>query len=178
MPTSKKLEIDEVDEVLVSHGLKRVGVNIDEVGEMLDESYLTRDMDWAAVKAFAKFVRVYSARKNAKIFEEGDLHAYLCLVSKGKVNIVKKDCNREEKVIAQVNPGRTFGEMSVIDGEPRSATAMAAKDSLILILTRDDFTTLLDKAPRLAVVIVMNVAKLVSQKLRKASGLLVDHLHH
>ncbi|MCI4626491.1 MAG: cyclic nucleotide-binding domain-containing protein [Candidatus Magnetoovum sp. WYHC-5] len=170
-------EVEDIHEALIKRGLKKANVSFEEIGQMLDNSYLTKDMDWASIKTLGKAVKVYNAKKDTIIFTEGDMDAFLCLIVKGKVNIVKRDINNQEKVIASINHGRTFGEMSVIDGEPRSATAVAAMDTLLIMLSREDFLILSEETPRLAVILVMNVAKLMSQKLRMASGILVDHIN-
>jgi CRP-like cAMP-binding protein len=66
--------------------------------------------------------------------------------------------------------------MSIIDGEPRSAAAVTAVESTLLVMTADKFNRLLDEWPRVAVVLVMKIAKLMSQYLRQTSGRLIDHL--
>ena len=66
--------------------------------------------------------------------------------------------------------------MSIIDGEPRSAAAVTAVESTLLVMSAEKFQKLLDEWPRVAVIVVMKIAKLMSQYLRHTSGRLIDHL--
>ena len=119
----------------------------------------------------------FQAGQNTVIFGEGARDAYLCVLVQGKVNIIKESARKEKKLITVINPGRAFGEMSLIDGQPRSASAVAAETSLLLILSKNDFVSLIEKDPPLAVKFIMKLANLLSQRLRQTSGVLVDFLH-
>ena len=86
------------------------------------------------------------------------------------------DSTGVEKTLAVIETGKPFGEMPLIDGEPRSATARATVDSKILTLTQDDFRTLSNEHPRLGAILLTKLAELMSYRLRQTSGLLVEYL--
>ena len=86
------------------------------------------------------------------------------------------DSTGVEKPLARIETGKPFGEMSLIDGEPRSATAKAKVDSKVLTLTQDDFRTLSEEHPRLGAILLMKLAELMSYRLRQTSGMLVEYL--
>jgi CRP-like cAMP-binding protein len=75
-----------------------------------------------------------------------------------------------------IGPGKTFGEMSLIDGEPRSASAIALDDSKVLVLTEENFHRLVYQYPHLGAMVLLKLAQLMSQRLRQTSDLLVDFL--
>jgi CRP-like cAMP-binding protein len=66
--------------------------------------------------------------------------------------------------------------MAMIDGERRSATGRASQDTLIAVLSRGRFETLIAERPGLGVRLLIRIARILSQRLRLASGQLVDHL--
>ena len=75
-----------------------------------------------------------------------------------------------------MGPGQFIGEMAIFDGESRSASVQAIEDSLIFILTKDELDHLIDEVPRVAIKLIMKLAKAMSQRLRISSGLLVESL--
>ena len=66
--------------------------------------------------------------------------------------------------------------MSLIDGWPRSASAVAVEDSTMLVLTKDNFEHLLSDQPQLGSQILMKLAGLLSQRLRMTNWVLVECL--
>ena len=81
-----------------------------------------------------------------------------------------------EKSLALIEEGKPFGEITLIDGEPRSATAVAKVDSKVLTLTQDEFRALSEKHPRLGAILLTKLAELMSHRLRQTSGMLVEYL--
>lgn len=111
------------------------------------------------------------------ILQEGARELYLCLLIEGKVNVLKKDSAQRDQLIAHVSAGMTLGEMALIDGQPRSATAVAATDAVLLIMSKDEFQRLVNDTPRLALKLYGHMASLLSQRLRQVSAKLADYLH-
>src|SRR5207249_6759540 len=128
------------------------------------------------VELLAGYLRVYTAEKGSVIVREGSHEVYLCLLVDGKVRVEKEGDRRVAKSLGSVGPGKTFGEMSLIDGEPRSASIIAEEAATLLVLTGDDFGRLSSDVPRLAIKILLKIAKVVSQRLRQTTGVLLNHL--
>ena len=110
------------------------------------------------------------------IVREGSTDAYLCLLVDGKVNVVKEGESGAPKELGSIGPGKTFGEMSLIDGERRSASVVAEERSTLVVLTGDGFSRLSLEVPRLGLKVLFKISKLLSQRLRQTSGALVDRL--
>jgi len=123
------------------------------------------------VELLARYLHVCRAEKGAVIVREGGREAYLCLIVQGHSSIVKGG-----KKIGDAGADRVVGEMSLIDGEPRSASVVADEPTLFLVLTTDDFNRLSSEVPRVAVKLLLKISKLISQRLRQTSGALVEHL--
>lgn len=82
------------------------------------------------------------------IFHENDEGDALYIIVSGSVRIIK---GLEEQVTLDVLQGRdVFGEMSILDQEPRSATIETIEDTRLLVIMRDDFQRLLLARPRIA----------------------------
>jgi CRP-like cAMP-binding protein len=88
-------------------------------------------------------------RRNEVIFHQGDPGDALHVITAGSVKIVLPSPEGEEAIIATLRAGDFFGELSLLDGEPRSATAVAVEPTETLSLPRNVFRELLDAHPEL-----------------------------
>jgi len=71
-----------------------------------------------------------------RIFKEGDEGIFAYLVQAGSVEIYKE---ASQKVLSTIGPGGIFGEMALIDGKPRAASARAASGCTVVIINRANF---------------------------------------
>jgi CRP/FNR family cyclic AMP-dependent transcriptional regulator len=78
-----------------------------------------------------------------------------------------------ERVLVHLRPGEFFGDMSFIDGQPRSASAFAVEESEVLVLDKTAFDRLAREEPSLAFRLAMNMARILSSRLRQTDQLLV-----
>lgn len=147
-----------------------------ELCEMIEASKMFGDFEWHDIEALSRHMQAYEASAGTTLFHEGETGDYLCLVIEGKVEIYKEDRNAQEKIVAVITAGKTLGEMAIVDGEPRSATAVMAEPTILAILTRTSFQRIAAEKPALATKIMLKIARLLSQRLRQTSGLLVDFL--
>lgn len=88
------------------------------------------------------------------IIREGDVGETVYFVRRGVVELLVG-----EQLLDILEPGSIFGEMSVIDGEPRSATAVATADCELMEVDHGAFEALLDQQPEVAVTVMCNMAK-------------------
>jgi CRP/FNR family cyclic AMP-dependent transcriptional regulator len=80
---------------------------------------------------------------NTVLFTEKDPGAEFYMVLSGSVKIYTTGSNSEEKILSMCKAGESFGEMSLIDGKPRSASAKTLEDSVLVTITGDSFLALL-----------------------------------
>jgi CRP-like cAMP-binding protein len=89
-------------------------------------------------------------RKNQVIFDQGDPGSSLIVIKSGLVKISLVDSNNHEFIIKTFSVNDFFGEMSLLDGGSRSATATAVEDTQALIIFRENFISLIQKTPSMA----------------------------
>ena len=104
----------------------------------------------------------------SRIFSEGEPGDRLFMVAEGVVRISTVVSDGEE-ALAMLRPGAYFGEMSVIDSQPRSADAFAHEDVVVWSLGRDQFTDLLHSDAQLAVAVLGTMARILSVRLRETN---------
>jgi CRP/FNR family transcriptional regulator, cyclic AMP receptor protein len=88
-------------------------------------------------------------RRNEVIFHQGDPGDALHVITSGAVKILLPSAEGDEAIIATLQPGDFFGELSLLDGRPRSATATTVEATETLSLPRDVFRELVDRHPEL-----------------------------
>jgi len=103
--------------------------------------------------------------RGSHIFLEGDPGGFLLIIAEGQVKIHKVSEDGREKTLAILEAGDFFGEMSVFDGAPRSASAQALSDCEVLIIDREPFLALLKTTPGLAA----DVALALVERLRRTN---------
>ena len=109
-----------------------------------------------------KFSRVYP--KAEVIFEEGSQGAEMFVVVSGKVRLSTKSLGHEV-TIATLGPGEFFGEMSLIDGAPRSATATAdAEETKLVALDTGKFLYLISQQPAFALTIMHALCRFIRER--------------
>ena len=101
-------------------------------------------VDDVAFERCVALLRTRQYRRGDTIFHQGDLGDSLHVIESGSVKIVLPSPEGEEEaIIGTLGPGDFFGELSLLDGEERSATAIAQEATVTSILRRDVFESLL-----------------------------------
>ena len=109
------------------------------------------------------------------VFKEGGHGGYMFFIADGEVEIIKQFDNKKH-TIAKLGEGRSVGEMSLIDGSPRSATVRALSKLNLIVLKREDFNKLNDEHPKIANKVMMGIATLLSQSLRDTNNRFTEKL--
>ena len=107
-------------------------------------------------------------KKGAKIIEEGTLSDCAYIIESGRVQVSKIMSNGEEQVIGILEENDIFGEMSLIDSLPRSATVLALEDCTISVITPEIFNSLSKHNPEA----LMPILKILASRLRKVLNIL------
>jgi CRP/FNR family transcriptional regulator, cyclic AMP receptor protein len=123
-------------------------------------------VDDARLDALARSLRRRRFRRNEVIFHQGDLGDSLQILASGAVKIVLPSAEGEEAIIATLRPGDFFGELALLDGAPRSATATASEASETLSLPREAFLRMLGQDTQLTLALLSGLAT----ELRRLTG--------
>lgn len=142
---------------------------------MAPQSPLLENLSLAEIRLLGHFMRTYRVQTDQQILKEGDVGDFMLVVIAGRIEVSKRDSRDVPRVLALVGPGKTLGEMSMLDGEPRFATCLAREAATIAILTRDNLARVLTEQPMLGAKVLMELSLMLSQRLRFTSNRLVDY---
>lgn len=118
----------------------------------------------AEVQAFSQLVREKSYPKGSVILFEDDPGDSLFVVRSGRVKVVLVAEDGREVILGILGVGEHFGELSLIDDQPRSAHVVAMEESTLLVLRREDFRRRVEANPAVAWALLMEL----SRRLRRA----------
>ena len=111
-----------------------------------------------------------SYKAGEKIFAQGDAGDEMFLIRRGAVRIVLPLSEKQGHHLATFGRGDFFGEMAFLDPAPRSADALAFTDTDLFVLSRTRFDTLAEEHKKLAMGLVLSVARVLSIRLRYANA--------
>jgi len=114
----------------------------------------------------ANLVVVKNLNRDETVVLEGDDSVQaLYLIASGSVQVYMTGIDGRETILSFLERGDFFGEMSLIDGEPRSASVRTVTDATLLVIHRESFLSLIRKTPEIAMALMSELCK----RLRKAN---------
>jgi len=145
-----------------------------QIHALIPRCHLLENFSPAEVRLLAHFMNVYQAPAGVEIIREGEGGDFMLMVIEGRVEVVKRDRSNMPQVIAEVDAGKTLGEMSMIDGEARFATCAAIEPTVLAVLDRENLARIIVEQPMLGAKILMQMVLMLSQRLRTTSGRLLQ----
>jgi CRP-like cAMP-binding protein len=146
------------------------------IHSLIGASPMLENFNLAEIRLLSHFMQVYRASAGQEVLREGDAGDFMLVVVEGRLEVFKQDRWNAPRLIAVIDEGKTAGEMSMIDGEPRFATCVAADNAVIATLSREALARVVLEQPMLGAKILMELALMLSQRLRTTSQRLVSYL--
>jgi CRP-like cAMP-binding protein len=143
---------------------------VDRILDSIEHIRLFEDFDRHEIEVLARYLKSYRAAAGTEIIREGETGDFMLLLIEGSMEILKLDPRGLPQRLAVVGPGKTLGEMSLIDGEPRFASCVALEPVLFGVLDRAALTRLVADEPKIGVKILMELLMLLNHRLRAVSG--------
>ena len=109
-------------------------------------------------------------RKGSTVFMYGETGRDLYVIESGSVKICMATADGKELTLAILGPGEFFGELALLDGEPRSSDAVIMEDAQLLLLERSEFIKFMEEHPSVA----HRVIEVLSRRLRNNNELVQD----
>lgn len=132
---------------------------------LINKVDLFSDLDENALELLVSHSRVVNFKKNSILMSEGETGESLYIIETGSVRIYVSDEQGAEMTIFVQGPGSYIGEISLLDGSPRTASVVALEQTKVLMISKASFFECVSKNPQIAFRIIQSV----TQRLRKAT---------
>jgi CRP/FNR family transcriptional regulator, cyclic AMP receptor protein len=136
------------------------------VQTIVERNHLFRGLSAATLQQISALAVRRFYQDGAIVFTQGDPGDALYGVVTGRIRISASTREGKEMFLNIMEPGDTFGEIALLDGNPRTATASATALSELMIISRAQFLALLQRDPTLAI----HLLQLLCQRIRWTSG--------
>ncbi|KSW15045.1 Crp/Fnr family transcriptional regulator [Cellulomonas sp. B6] len=127
-------------------------------------------MDEGSSTALIASMKVLDVTRGEVLFHEGEPGDRLYLVRDGKIKLGRRSNDGRENLLAVLGPGEMFGELSLFDPGPRTATATVVADAVVLELGHHDLVTWLADKPTVA----EHLLQALARRLRRTNEALAD----
>lgn len=135
---------------------------------VLEHIFMFRGLPAQTIDALAELAHRRHFDKGALIFSQGDPGDALYGIASGKVRILTSDDKGHEVFLNLLGPGDTFGEIALLDGLERTASAVAVEPSTLVVISRSQVLKHLKRDPNLA----LQMMKLLCERLRWVSSII------
>lgn len=142
--------------------------------EKLREIGLFGGLDDEVLEGIIRTLTILDVDSGSVVFHEGDSGREMFVLLNGEVEVLRRSKRGHETRVALLGPGDWFGEMSILDVLPRSATARVVAPARLLRLTAHELDALYRRDLRSYSLLVLNIAREMSRRLRVADGLLAQ----
>ena len=136
--------------------------------ESLRSVPLFASLDDEAARALRALLEVRALPAGTVLFNAGDAGDAMYLIEDGRVRIFIVDEDGNEVTLTELAQGDFFGEMAIVDGKPRSASAAVSEQARLAVLKRADFINFVRSNPDIA----LEMVSAISQRLRRTDELL------
>ena len=133
--------------------------------KLIESSALFRNLKPGETANILARLQLASYKRSTRILERGVWNGQLYIIASGAVSVLLQEDAGNGARIAQLGPGECFGEMSLITGEPPSATVRADEDITLWALPQADFLTLIGTCPTL----LQNINSILSLRLARTN---------
>jgi len=143
---------------------------VDHADDVLRRAPLFEALDDDSAAALQAGVTVVELARAERLFEEGASGNQLYVILDGKIKLTRAAADGRENLLSVLGPGEMFGELSLFDPRPRTASATAVTDSRLAALAHDDLRSWLTGRPDVA----LHLLRALAQRLRRANDVMAD----
>ncbi|MBU1075944.1 MAG: cyclic nucleotide-binding domain-containing protein [Spirochaetes bacterium] len=139
--------------------------------KILKNSELFSELNTDEISELNKICQIKEYDEQEEIFKEGDTSNELYILGEGRVLIeIQLKAESERASVHTVDEGQIFGEVALVDGNPRSAAAKSVKRSKLIVISKDDIDALMKKNPRMGYIIMRNFSQILCSRVRKSTS--------
>lgn len=140
-----------------------------EITELLATFELFKDLSDAQLQVVASTAIAEAFEENQEIFHEKSTESDIYILTEGRVQIIGALGKSDSATIHTIIPGKLFGEFAFIDGEPRSASAIAIMKSSVFKIPREALMAQFNQDSRLGFIVMRNLTGILARRIRQTA---------
>lgn len=144
---------------------------VEEIIKGLSRMPLFEDLPVNVLRQLAMITKIVKYNKGSLIIREGESGDQVGIIASGLVKICKINPQIKETILKTAGLGEIFGEMSILDGLPRSADVIAVEDTLVYCFKRESFMLFLKTNPEAT----LRLLETLSLRLRNTTNMMIEH---
>jgi len=130
-----------------------------DIAELRKRSVIFAALSDEEAATIMQLARVVNHPARHTVFQVGEAGDHLLVVMQGRVKVSLISPDGKEAILSILEPGDVFGEMALLDGEPRSASVATMENCSFLVLWRRDFLPFLERNPQVALKLLAALSK-------------------
>jgi CRP/FNR family transcriptional regulator, cyclic AMP receptor protein len=144
-------------------------IKSNEILEIIQSIPIFAGLNSRAYKLLVSILHLRIYQKGEHVFLEGEEGNGMYILQKGKIRIIGKDNKNLEILYAELIDRDFFGEVSLVDQGPRSASAICDEESVIFGFFKPDLFQLIEKNPKIGTKILINLSSFMALRLRESN---------
>ncbi len=144
--------------------------------EKLKNVWLFQDLTDSELLKLAELGVIKEFKGGEYVIREGEEAKALYVILSGMIKVIKELPDGTRRELSSMTEGDFFGELGLLDGEPRPASVMAVTPLQVVAFYRKDFLNFMQKHPMIAAKILFRIAQVIGKRLRKANEQIRDIL--
>ncbi len=136
------------------------------------------DLSDSELQVMSQIMKKQSFKLGETIFKESEDGQSIYIIRKGEVKACKTAPDGELFTLTIMKDGEIFGEMSFLDGRPRSATVVAVSDIETYVIEKADFETLVDGNPRIIYKLLKNIVFTIHSIVRGMNSRYIEMVNY
>ncbi len=128
---------------------------------------LFSDLSKRDLTHFVKIIHNRHYLAGEYIFYQGDPGIALYIIREGEVTIQRSDEINDNLVLATLSCGDFFGELALVDGDKRSASAVAISETRLAVIFKPDLDEYIERFPKKGIKVLQGIALIIAHRLRK-----------
>ncbi len=132
------------------------------------------DLKGSSLEILFEFLEERKWEVGEHICNEGEMGRTLYVIREGEVEVLRRSATGNNQSIVKLGPGECFGEMALVELQPRSATCVVRKKAVTYSLTNPELWNVYKSDNFAYVIILQNICRMLSRRLRKADSRIVE----
>ncbi|WP_321330164.1 cyclic nucleotide-binding domain-containing protein [uncultured Ilyobacter sp.] len=150
-------------------------LNTDDIFQILNKISIFGGLDDKQLGFLFEILKQSNYKKGEYIFRQGEVPSNIYIIQKGRVRFIE-ELDMTPYQIFEFGEGNCIGEASVLSRQPHVVSAVACEDTVIMVLSKEDFFKIFKKDKNLFSILILNIAREICRRLKSSDDVLLHYI--